>query len=58
MEHGLPKTSNQDVLSSEPKFVNMVAQTYPLSNQHWQQAVDYSEEKDFITQNYGEKPFE
>ena len=25
-----------------------------MANQHWQQAVDYSLEKDFITQNHGE----
>ena len=34
--------------------MNMVARTYPLAEQHWQQAVDYSLEKDFISQSYGE----
>ena len=34
----------------------MVGQIYPLADQHWQQAVDYSQEKDFITQNYSENP--
>ena len=58
MEHGFPETSNQDVLSSEPEFVNMVGQTYPLSNQHWQQAIEYSQEKDFNSQNYGEKLYQ
>ena len=56
MEQGLPETSNQDALSSEPKFVNMVGKTYSLSNQHWHQTIDYSQEKDFITQSYGEMP--
>ena len=56
MEHGLPEISNQDTPSSEPEFMNMVRRTYPLAEQHWQQAVHYSLEKDFISQSYGEMP--
>ena len=56
MEQGIPKISTQDTPSSKPEFVNMVGQTYPLSYQHWQQAVDYGLEKDLITQTYGENP--
>ena len=56
MEQGLPGISSQDTPSSEPEFVNMVGQTYPLSNQHWKHVIDYSQQKDFITQNYGENP--
>ena len=40
MEHGLPKFNSQETTSSEPNHVYMVGQTYPLSNQHWQQATD------------------
>ena len=56
MEHGLPEINSLDKPSSEPEFINMVGRTYPLTNQHWQHTIDYSQEKDFITQNYGEKP--
>ena len=31
MEQGLPEISSQDTPPSEPEFVNMVGQTYPLS---------------------------
>ena len=34
----------------------MVGQAYPLSNQHWQQATDYSYEKDLLSNFYGEMP--
>ena len=34
----------------------MVGQTYPLSNQHWQQATYYSYEKDLLSNFYGEMP--
>ena len=30
---------------------------YPLSNQHWQQATDYSYEKDLLSNFYGAMPF-
>ena len=34
----------------------MVGRTYPLTDQHWQQAIDYSLEKDFISKTNGEMP--
>ena len=34
----------------------MVGQTYPLSNQQWQQAMDYSYEKDLLSNFYGAIP--
>ena len=56
MEHGLPKVSSQETTSSDLGHVYMVGQTYPLSNQHWQQAIDYSHEKDLVSHFYGEIP--
>ena len=38
IEHGILEVSNQETLLSESDHVYMVGQTYPLSNQHWQQA--------------------
>ena len=56
IEHGIPKVSNQETTSSESDHVYMVGQTYPLSNQHWQQATDYNYEKDLLSNLYGEMP--
>ena len=56
MEHGIPEVSSQETTSSDPGHVYMVGQTYPLSNQHWQQATDYSYEKDLLSNFYGEMP--
>lgn len=56
MKHGLPETSSHEAPSREPEYINTIGHTYPLSDQHWQQAVAYSQEKDFTSQNYGEKP--
>ena len=56
MEHGFPKVSNQETTSREFDHVYMVGQTYPLSNQNWQQATDYSYEKDLLSNLYGEMP--
>ena len=56
MEHGLPEISGQETNSSEPNHVYMVGQTYPFSNEHWQHAIDYSYEKDLLSNFYGEIP--
>ena len=56
MEQGLPGISSQHTPSRDPEFMNIVGKDYPLADQHWKHAVDYSLEKDFITQNYGETP--
>ena len=56
IEHGIPKVSNQETTSSESDNVYMVGKPYPLSNQHWQQAIDYSYEKDLLSNFYGVMP--
>ena len=56
MEHGHPEVSNQETTSSGSNNVYMVGKTYPLSNQRWQQAMDYSYEKDLLSDFYGEMP--
>ena len=52
----MPEISSQETNSSKLDHVYMVGQTYPLSNQHWQQAIDYSHEKDLLSHFYGEMP--
>ena len=56
MEHGIPNISGQETNSSETDYVYMVGQTYHFSNQHWQQAIDYSHEKDLLSHFYSEMP--
>ena len=56
IEHGIPEVNNQETTSSESDHVCMVGQTCPLSNQHWQQAMDYSYEKDILSNFYGAIP--
>ena len=50
------EVNNQETMSSKSDQVYMVGQTYPLSNQHWQQATDYSYEKDLLSNFYGVMP--
>ena len=56
IEHGMAEFSNQETTSGESDHVYMVGRTYPLSNQHWQQATDYSYEKDLLSNFYGVMP--
>ena len=56
IEHGMAEVSNQETTSGESDHVYMVGQTYPLSNQHWQQAMDYDFEKDLLSNFYGVMP--
>ena len=53
IEHGMVEVSNQETTSGESDHVYMVGQTYPLSNQHWQQATDYGYENDLLSNFYG-----
>ena len=52
----MAKVSNQETTSGKSDHVYMVGQTYPLSNQHWQQAMDYGFEKDLLSNFYGVMP--
>ena len=52
----MAEVSNQETTSGESDHVYMVGRTYPLSNQHWDQATDYSFEKDLLSNFYGIMP--
>ena len=52
----MAEVSNQETTSGESDHVYMVGQTYPLSNQHWKQAMDYGFEKDLLDNFYGTMP--
>ena len=50
------EVSNQETTSGEYNHVYMVGWTYPTSNHHWQQAMDYGFEKDLLSNFYGVMP--
>ena len=52
----MSEVSNQETTSGEFDHVYMVGRTYPLSNQHWQQATNYGFEKDLLSNFYGVMP--
>ena len=52
----MEEVSNQETTSGESDHVYMVGRTYPLSNQHWQQATYYDYEKDLLSNFYGVMP--